>query len=193
MNQKHNKQDIIARGEALFRRRGYHNTGINEILKDCSISKGVFYNYFSSKEDYLIQSVVYYGERMYVHIAHFLQDRSRPPIERLRALYQSLMDYAVAENCEYGCLVYNLSFEVAGMSKEVARELDVQFERWLELVTACIEEGQQDGSIITDQPAYELASVLHTSVNGAHGRVKSRRSIEPMELMVNTLLAMMST
>ena len=192
MNQKHDKEEIVARGQELFRERGYHDTGINEILKNCQISKGVFYNYFGSKEDFLLQTVAYYSERLNAFVESNTTDSSRPPLERLRALYEGLMDIAEAEDCQKGCLVYNLSFEVAGKNDTIASVLDARFERWVEMVAACIEEGQMDGTITASQPAHQLASVLHTSINGAYGRVKAQRSTEPMRQIMETMLAILA-
>ena len=61
MNLKHDKEKILQSGEALFRAKGYHATGINEVLKSSGVSKGSFYNYFDSKEDFALQVVDLYG------------------------------------------------------------------------------------------------------------------------------------
>ena len=192
MNLKHDKSAIIAQGQELFRERGYYATGVNEILKSCQISKGVFYNYFSTKEDYLLQSVAYYSGQMDAFVESFTTDQEKRPIERLRALYSALMEIAEAEDCQKGCLVYNLSFEVAGSNMAVAEVLDKHFERWVTLVADCIEEGQRSGEITASQSAHHLANVLHTSINGAFGRVKAQRSVEPMKQILETMLDIMA-
>ena len=47
------KQQVIKNAHQLFIEKGYQATSIQEIL-DCSgISKGTFYNYFSSKSELL--------------------------------------------------------------------------------------------------------------------------------------------
>ena len=52
MGYKHNIEDIIDKGSELFRKKGYNNVGINEILKECDIPKGSFYNFFETKEEF---------------------------------------------------------------------------------------------------------------------------------------------
>ena len=192
MNQKHDKETIIAKGQALFRERGYHDTGVNEILKSCEISKGVFYNYFSTKEDFLLQTVAYYSAYTDAFIERHTTNKALPPLERLRSLYNALMEIAEAENCQKGCLVYNLSFEVAGKNDEVAKVLDDHFEHWVNLVATCIKEGQDRGEIAIAHSAHHLASILHTSFNGAYGRVKAQRSTAPMKQIVDTMLEMIT-
>ena len=188
MNIKHNKSDIIAGGESIFREKGFHDTGIQDILKQCDISKGTFYNFFPSKEAFTLQVIAYYGDYTTQFIGQHVNDPSKPAIERLRGVYYALIGIAEKEECSKGCLVYNMSFELAGANTEIAKALDAQFERWLEIITACIEQGQEAGEITKSKGAYELASVLHTSVNGAYGRVKMKRNTEPMRQVVDTLL-----
>lgn len=47
------KQLIIEASLELFAGKGYHATSISDIAKKACISKGLMYNYFSSKEDLL--------------------------------------------------------------------------------------------------------------------------------------------
>lgn len=46
------QEEIIESAIKLFAENGFTNTSIQEIVNDCGISKGAFYNYFPSKEDY---------------------------------------------------------------------------------------------------------------------------------------------
>jgi len=59
---KHSIDDILEQGIALFRRKGYHNTGISEITGSCNMPKESFYYFFESKEDFAIRSISQYGK-----------------------------------------------------------------------------------------------------------------------------------
>lgn len=48
---KKTKQSIIDAGLKSFAHRGYHGTSIADIAKEAGISKGLAYNYFSSKSE----------------------------------------------------------------------------------------------------------------------------------------------
>src|SRR5690606_5922658 len=52
MNRK--KQNIIEAAYSLFIQKGYISTSIQDILDEAGISKGTFYNYFTSKTECLI-------------------------------------------------------------------------------------------------------------------------------------------
>ncbi|MGM9927767.1 MAG: TetR/AcrR family transcriptional regulator [Bacillus sp. (in: firmicutes)] len=48
------KKNVLLAAQQLFLEKGFQNTSIQEILDNAKISKGTFYNYFSSKNDCLI-------------------------------------------------------------------------------------------------------------------------------------------
>lgn len=48
------KRQVILASLKLFVKKGFNNTSIQDILDEAHISKGTFYNYFSSKKDCLI-------------------------------------------------------------------------------------------------------------------------------------------
>src|SRR5699024_1367085 len=55
MNKK--KLNLIEKGLTLFAEKGYHATSIQEIASEAGISKGAFYLYFQSKEDFVATSI----------------------------------------------------------------------------------------------------------------------------------------
>lgn len=55
---KRSRENIMAAALNLFANNGYQNTSINQIAKKADVSKGLIYNYFTSKEELLIELVV---------------------------------------------------------------------------------------------------------------------------------------
>lgn len=53
------KMHVIDTARELFIKHGYHATSIQDILEASGISKGSFYNYFSTKSE-LFQSVFFF-------------------------------------------------------------------------------------------------------------------------------------
>lgn len=48
------KLQVILTAKGLFKTQGFHPTSIQDIIDTCTISKGTFYNYFSSKNAFMI-------------------------------------------------------------------------------------------------------------------------------------------
>ena len=182
MNRKYEIEDILETGMEVMREQGYHNTGINDILKASGIPKGSFYNFFSSKEEFGLRLLEHYADTMLAHMDRYLEDTSQSPLERLQHFYSFVIGVNAGEGCTLGCLLNNMGSEVGGLSEAVAQKAQEQFGRWMDKLAACIQEGQKSGEIKRDYHARELAEFVHTSFFGALTRSKIARNIEPMKL-----------
>src|SRR5690625_1806296 len=48
------KRNVILTAKKVFSTKGYQASSVQDIFEACNISKGTFYNYFASKNDFLI-------------------------------------------------------------------------------------------------------------------------------------------
>ncbi|MFC4025000.1 TetR/AcrR family transcriptional regulator [Oceanobacillus longus] len=62
MNEK--KRRLIESGMKLFSAKGYHNTSIQEIASSAGVSKGAFYLYFESKEQFITTAIHHFYNQM---------------------------------------------------------------------------------------------------------------------------------
>lgn len=77
------KEEIIQAAVSFFAEKGYSSTSMQEIAKDCGVSKGTLYNLFESKEDLLIQVFDYSHEKMLENINVVDFESSLSPKEKL--------------------------------------------------------------------------------------------------------------
>jgi len=49
------KERILEKSFVLFLQRGYKEVSLNEIIRECEISKGAFYHHFESKEELYLE------------------------------------------------------------------------------------------------------------------------------------------
>lgn len=61
------KTAIIEMAMNIFAEKGMHGTSMNELAKAVGISKGLIYNYFSSKEELIVEMVSYGMQKMVEH------------------------------------------------------------------------------------------------------------------------------
>lgn len=59
---------LLESGVKLFAEKGYHQTSIQEIATNAGISKGGFYLYFQSKEDFLTIAIEHFNEEIFQRI-----------------------------------------------------------------------------------------------------------------------------
>ncbi len=176
MGYKHNIEDILDIGTELIRTNGYHNVGINQILKACAIPKGSFYNFFETKEHFACEILNRYGERSKKMIEGFLLDKTLTPLNRLKSFYAMIIDVSEEDNYAGGCLLNTLSNEVGRLNDEIAETANTNFLVWIEVIANCVLEGQQQGEIIDSFPPEYIAEYLHAGSYGAFSRMKVTRS-----------------
>jgi TetR/AcrR family transcriptional repressor of nem operon len=172
------KKEIIRKGVDLFREQGYHNTGINDILHTCEISKGSFYNYFRSKEDYGIKVIDYYGDILLEYMIGKLRSGDGSPIEKLKELYSSFIEIVKREEIKSGCLVNNISNEMGGLNDTLAQVADQNFRKWTDEIARIVVKGQAINEIRNDLDALEIAEYMHATFFGLLSRMKVTRSID---------------
>nr|WP_155669775.1 TetR/AcrR family transcriptional regulator [Ornithinibacillus caprae] len=76
MNPKQIK--LIEVGLDLFAEKGYHTTSIQEIAKAAGISKGAFYLYFQSKEDFITSAFQYFHEQITKQLEQIKRTNDEP-------------------------------------------------------------------------------------------------------------------
>ncbi|MEO0469801.1 MAG: TetR/AcrR family transcriptional regulator [Bacteroidota bacterium] len=175
MGYKHDKSAIIAQGVELIRKNGYHNVGINLILKTMEIPKGSFYNFFDSKEAFGEEILNHYGERSLKMIKSYLDKPAPSPLLRLQEFYRMLINSNESDGMDAGCLVNNMLIELGGINERLGKVADRNFEIWLDTIATCIKEGQMKDEIIAHVPARDLAEFLHAGLYGAFARMKAKR------------------
>jgi len=171
---------LLETGLKLFVEQGYNGTGIKEIVDAAGVPKGSFYNYFESKEALALEVIDRYGEEVRA-LAGVLSDESLSPVERLRRYFALVATKFAARNYERGCLIGNLSNELADRSRLIRDRLSSNFAAWSRLIETCIRDGQKAGEISRDVDARVLADFLLNSLEGAMLRTKVEKDSSPLD------------
>jgi TetR/AcrR family transcriptional repressor of nem operon len=187
MPRKHDIDEILEKGLELIREKGYTNTGIEDILKANSIPKGSFYNFFKNKEDFGIRAMQKYTKHQIEWIENLLSDKAKGPFDRLKNFYERLIAASVDENCRKGCLVGNMTQEMAGLSNPIGRQAEESLQEISNLIAGCIEEGQDLDEIRSDYSAKDLADYLHNSFYGFLLRAKAGRDKKQFDIFTEMM------
>lgn len=89
---KERKTRLIESGMKLFAEKGYHNTSVQEIVSEAGISKGAFYTYFKSKEDFIASSFYYFHLRLSEKLLHIME-KDYDPKESLAKQISLVTEY----------------------------------------------------------------------------------------------------
>lgn len=185
------KVALLEAGMSIMVEKGYTNTGIQEILNTLGVPKGSFYHYFESKENYAVAIIHHFDQYYCENLLQTLRNTQQKPIDRLRAYCQTGRTNLVAQNCRKGCLIGNLSQEMADQSEVLRKELCLVMGKWRDMFSSCIQEGQESGQITKDWSAEHLAELFLSGWSGAITRSKTLKTIEPVDIFMDVMFAML--
>jgi TetR/AcrR family transcriptional repressor of nem operon len=175
------KQKIIETGADIIHLKGFHHTGIQEILDAVGVPKGSFYNYFKDKEDFGLQVIDHYVEQFSSLYLTVVEDTSLSPIEKMQGLLRLFMDYFESRDYAYGCPIGNLSQEMGDLSPAFREKLKHILDIMAQSYAGLIEEAQGAGEISAELEAKEAAYFIISSWHGALLRMKVEKSLAPLK------------
>jgi len=186
------KQELLDAGMKIMQEKGYTNSGLQQVLDAVGVPKGSFYHYFDSKEDFALQIIDHYDCTYTDDVMSCLQDQSYSPLQRLQNYCLAGRENIASGKCTRGCLIGNLSQEMASQSEALRTKLDEVFIRWSQLFAVAIEEGQKSGEIDARFAPLELAELFLSAWEGALLRAKSTRSTLPIDNFIKLLFVFMA-
>ncbi|HQI00488.1 MAG TPA: TetR/AcrR family transcriptional regulator [Deltaproteobacteria bacterium] len=151
------RKQILDCAKGLFSKKGYHNTHVEDILKEISIGKGTFYQYFSNKEELFISLLVNFlhdWEEAVLDTVTSLAD------EDIRIFYRMLIRRSLEffRDNEDLCNIY---LRVGPGTEKVFDPYIEQFEeKMLQYVIAALETGIKARAVRKDIDMVLMANIL---------------------------------
>jgi AcrR family transcriptional regulator len=90
------RQALLESALVLFHEKGFDGTTVEDITERADVAKGTFFNYFSSKEVLLRESVAWQFEKL-CEALEVEQGAPRSPIARLKLLTRLLHELTVSD------------------------------------------------------------------------------------------------
>lgn len=174
------KSLLIETGIDLMLEKGFNATGLSEVLATAKVPKGSFYYYFQSKEDFGLQIINYFEEQYVAQLDQILHDESLTPLERMLSYVQQTIEKAEARSCSRGCLVSNLSQEMADQNELFRARLAEIMSRRSETFANCLQAAKDAGQVPANVCVYQAAEFFLCSFEGAIMRAKTLKSVEPL-------------
>ena len=182
MEKETTKRKILDHGAQIVHRKGFHNTGIQEILESAGVPKGSFYFYFKSKEEFGLALVDYYFDRFALNIEACLKGAGLSPLGRLQRFFEGFRGVCEDQSCKGGCPIGNLTQEMGGLSDAFQCKLREIFSRMKAGIAKCLEAARGEGEIEPSLEVDETADFILNSWEGALLRMKAEGNIQPLIL-----------
>ncbi|MEW6658350.1 MAG: TetR family transcriptional regulator C-terminal domain-containing protein [Thermodesulfobacteriota bacterium] len=175
------KQMIIESGARIIHQKGYHHTGIQEVLQAAGIPKGSFYFYFASKEDFGLQVIDYFNNKHREMVTPIISDKSISPVKRLEKLFDWFISRFIEMDFTCGCPIGNLSQEMGDLSPAFRSKLNESIDRMVQMIAGLLQEGKETGEVPVDLDLEEAANFIVSGWHGALIRMKIVKAAEPLE------------
>ncbi|HLD67740.1 MAG TPA: TetR family transcriptional regulator C-terminal domain-containing protein [Pseudomonas sp.] len=183
------KRDLIlAKGAQVMARRGYHGTGVQEIVQAAGIPKGSFYHYFASKEEFALQALEHlYGPRL-IRYAQALGDAGSSPRARILGYYGELVaHFARQETPEYHCFLGSLSFEMTELCQPIGNQVESILQRSVAILAECLATARDADELDAETDCAALAEFIGNAWEGALLRMKVGASAAPLNVFLTQL------
>lgn len=182
------KDKLLDQGVSLLLEKGYHATGLKEILDTVQIPKGSFYAYFKSKEQFAAEAISHYIEPFIQRLSSHLNNPELDGLAALKAYYLELIAEVAQTGFKGGCLLGNLMGEIGDTSPLCRSALLDAVGRYSELQKSALERGQREGKVRMDRSAKAMADLMLNGWQGALLRMKVEQSVEPLQAVCQDLL-----
>jgi TetR/AcrR family transcriptional regulator, transcriptional repressor for nem operon len=169
----------------LFWERGYHATGMADLLKRARARSGSFYFFFESKEA-MLEAVLdrYLGalDPVIVKPAFAAHD---DPIERIFAILSGYRERVIGTGYRYGCPLGRLALEIDPTHRRVREKLAANFAAWCGAIERCLADAAD--RLPTDLERKEVARFVLTVMEGAVMQSRVVASVAPFDASISQL------
>ena len=179
---------ILARGAEVMTRRGYHGTGVQEIVQAAGIPKGSFYHYFASKEDFALQALAFIYRPRLERYAQALGNPALSPRTRILTYYSELQaHFSQQERVACHCFIGSLSFEMSELLPAIGEQVEAMLQDSALILQRCLEEAQAVGELPAGEDCANLAAFIANAWQGVLTRLKVGSPGRPVEAFVRRL------
>ncbi|WP_053299200.1 TetR/AcrR family transcriptional regulator [Burkholderia multivorans] len=175
------RAELVRLGVAILTEKGFYNFSLDELVALAGVPKGSFHYYFSSKDAYAVEVIQAYGDYFSKKLETHLTNSTLSPLERIKAFTEDAARGMQRHKFKRGCVVGNLSQELAALDETFRKALLDVLEDWRNRVRACLEEGKRVGEIREDADTVVLARYFWNAWEGAVMCSKLEKSRQPLD------------
>ncbi len=167
------KQALLKAGKHLIWEKGYAATGIQEVLHAADVPKGSFYHYFDSKDAFVVAVLESYLQDLNTRFGYSLGDTTLTPLMRLRQYFEAAVSWYESLPAYAGCMLGNLSQELAAHNEPFRFRLQSWFEQWHSSILDCLQQAQECGELSASLNVDHLTDFCLNGLQGAllHAKV----------------------
>jgi TetR/AcrR family transcriptional repressor of lmrAB and yxaGH operons len=166
----------------LFRSKGFHATGLDEVLRESGAPKGSLYHHFPGGKEQLaieaLQHIACQLEEMMSALLHSDGD----PFNALQGLLASITKLLAESDFRDGCPIAAVTLDVASDCESIREACQQGFQVWLGLFTRHLLAAG-----LSEPRAKTVATLFLASLEGGLILSRAQKSVEPLEAVASEL------
>jgi TetR/AcrR family transcriptional regulator, transcriptional repressor for nem operon len=182
MTKDSTKNKILEHAAQIIHKKGFNNTGIQEILESAEVPKGSFYFYFKSKEDLGLALIDYYAEGLASRWKTVLAPSQTGYLKRLERFFEETRIGHEQAECKSGCPIGNLTQEMGALNDAFRTRLKEVFSGVKGAIRTCLAQAQVEGDLSPALDPEATADFILNSWQGALLRMKAEGHTGPLVL-----------
>ncbi len=190
------REKILQCAMEQFHLRGYRETSVDDLLRDCGVAKSNFYYHFRTKEELALATLESYYQKHEAQSRALLQSSEGTPLTRI-VRYLEAVVHSQLEPVKAGCPFGNFASRLVCESQLSGGEIEKQaalrkslaqfFEKIEAELVPCLLEGQTQGEIRNDLSERALAALILASLQGWMILAKVRTDLKSAEENIKNL------
>ncbi|NQU07740.1 MAG: TetR/AcrR family transcriptional regulator [Candidatus Abyssubacteria bacterium] len=138
------RERIVTAAADLFRKNGFHNTSLSQILDAADLTKGGFYFHFRSKEE-LGYAVIDYMKDYWVQNVLEEVAKEKGAVKKIERMFEIMID-THENNIFHGCaLLAVLTAEMMEVEQQFSERLRRIYADWKASIVDILQQGKQEG------------------------------------------------
>ena len=169
---------IINTAKTLFQQKGYKSVGLNEILKECKITKGALYHHFpNGKEELLISCLHSMNEEITTNMEDIFK-KSQNTQKATEATIDKLVVDFEREGTITGYTFTSIVREMASLSEPVNKASSLLFEN---ILRVCCDKLMEEG--FSKKSAHSISVLITAAIEGGIMLCLAQKSSEPLKIV----------
>jgi TetR/AcrR family transcriptional repressor of nem operon len=178
------REQILDAAGRLIHLRGFHNTSVDDILRESGVGKGNLYYYFKSKDELGYAALDRTLERIQDELLEKVFADGTDPWTQLDRFLDFPAERARREGCVGGCPLGNLALEMSDVHEGFRTRLSQAFGHVRFKIQQALERAQTGGTLRAGTDVARLANFIIAGFEGAFMLGKLHRDAD---LIVNVV------
>lgn len=177
-----------------MRIHGYNGTGVKDIVDAAGIPKGSFYNYFESKEAFIIAALEQVAAGNLSQMRRALGNPDIPPLMRIINFFaQNAEHLKRTERFTGGCFIGTICQETADANETIRRTCARLLREYEQVFAESLREAQARDELAQEINPDALAGFIFNAWEGALLRMKADKNPVPLDQFLQQLKSVLMT